>query len=90
MTAFQVGDAVRASRDEDRFPVRGTWKRHRNRAGFVVCVNASADVDPPEYGVIMTVDRPRWRQDDGHVGEVYYNSEAVLWFRGDELVHREG
>jgi hypothetical protein len=85
-TQFHVGDAVRTQRDETLFPPAGTWHRYRNRPGFVVQVN---DVEGHvEYGVILTVTRPPWR--NGRKGELSYDSDMVSWFAPHELVGREG
>jgi hypothetical protein len=87
--AFQVGDAVRVQRDEIKYPPRGTWTRHRGKPGFVVMVNASTEVDPPEYGIVLTTTRPQWRKDEGHSNELLYDSDSVLWFAGHELAPRK-
>lgn len=87
---FQVGDAVRISRDEHRYAPKGTWNRHRSKPGFVVIVNSSEEVDPPEYGVILTTTRPVWRKEPGREHELQYDSDQVLWFAPHELVNRQG
>lgn len=92
MTAptFTVGQAVRVNRDEQAHPSKGTWPRHRSKPGFVVIVNASEEVDPPEYGVILTTTRPVWRKEPGREHELQYDSDQVLWFAPWELVPRHG
>jgi len=95
MTAFSVGDAVRVAQDV---------KRHGHAPGFVVMVDDTAGplVDPapatmplgdrlprhPEYGVVLGIHRPTWRQD--MPGQLQYDSDAVRWFTADELVRRSG
>jgi hypothetical protein len=91
MSNFQVGDAVRVQRDETIRPPKGTWSRHRGKAGFVVVVNSSEEVDPPEFGVILTTTRPQWRKDPAHASELVYDSDQLLWFAEYELtLRREG
>lgn len=85
--AFQVGDAVRVHRNEKAFPSKGTWPRYREQPGFVVMVNSSEDTEPPEYGVVLTIHRPPWRQ--GRKAELIYDSDAVKWFAGHELIARQ-
>ena len=86
--AFQVGQAVRVQRDERLFPSKGTWPRYRSQPGFVVMINSSEDTEPPEYGVVLTTTRPPWRREKNRQGEVQYDSDAVKWFAGHELVAR--
>jgi hypothetical protein len=40
----------------------------------------------PEYGVVLTVHRPPWRQD--MPGQLNYDSDAVRWFTPAELTSR--
>jgi hypothetical protein len=88
LPTFNVGDAIRVSRDEQRYAPKGTWHRHSSKPGFVVMVNSSDEVDPPEYGVVLTTTRPPWRKDPGHQNELQYDSDQVLWFAPWELVLR--
>lgn len=90
-TALSVGDHVRVQRDEALYPAKGTWARYRGKSGYVCIVAEGAGPGPegeaePEYGVVLTVHRPRWRQEKGRGHELQYDSEALKWFAPHELV----
>lgn len=92
---YEVGQAVRVAQGV---------KRHSGVPGFVVMVNETGGplVEPapatmplgdrdslprePEYGVVLTTHRPPWRPDAP--GQLSYDSDAVRWFRPDELTAR--
>lgn len=95
MTAFQVGDPVRVAPAVKRHagqpgfvvmvdPIAGPLVEPvPDRTPLEV-----RDANPrhPEYGVVLTVHRPPWRQD--MPGQLMYDSEAVRWFTPAELVPR--
>lgn len=89
-TEFKVGDHVRIERDEVLHPSKGTWPRHRGQTGFICVINKGGgafinDEWTDEFGVVLTTTRPRWRQDEGHEGELSYDSDAIKWFRDFEM-----
>jgi hypothetical protein len=86
-SALSVGDHVRVQRDEALRPSKGTWPTVRGKTGYVCIVSDGAGPNgEPEYGVVLTVTRPAWRQEKGRRHELQYDSEAIKWFAPHELV----
>jgi hypothetical protein len=78
VTAPRVGDAVKITRDETRYPSKGTWPQYRDRTGTVVEVNHDRRPHLTEYGVVFGKTRTRAN------GSIR-GSDVVTWFKVHEL-----
>lgn len=92
---FQVGDPVRVAKGVHRLagqagfvvmvdPIAGPLIEPAPEGATL----NERDALPrhPEYGVVLTVHRPKWRRN--RPGELVYDSDAVNWFRPSELIAR--
>lgn len=83
MSAPRVGDRVRISRDETRYPSKGTWPQFRGKTGTVVEINV--DRKRPhltEWGVVFGMVK---RRTDGRGAFNWSGDEPITWFKEYEI-----